>query len=111
MEASGSTHIITAPPANVLYFGYNGNDLQTWCTDTNDNDPYVTIRFTVPVVITSFLSSGSTDFAFSELDTFHLTNFTLEYTDSESGGEFIYFSASPGGGEIKVSTFFQKNFF
>ena len=45
------------------------------------------------------------------LDTFHLTNFTLEYTDSESGGEFVYFSPSPGGGEIKVSTLFQGNLF
>ena len=80
----------SAPPANVLNFGYNENDFQSWCTDTNDPNPYIIIPFSIPVVITSFISSGSTDFSFTVLDTFHVTNFTLEFAHNSSDG-FRYY--------------------
>ncbi len=92
VEASYETPI--APAANVLYFGYNGDDLYTWCSDISDDDPYVIIHFSQPVFITSFLSSGSTDYAFTILDTFYVTNFTLEYTNTS--GDFIYYTTFGG---------------
>ena len=73
VEASHETPIVLDSPAEkVLYFGYNGEDLYTWCSDTSDNNPYVIIRFSQPVFITSFLSSGSTDHSFSTLKTFYV---------------------------------------
>ena len=80
----------SSPPANVLNFGYNGNDFRSWCTDTNDPNPNIVIHFSIPVVITSFISSGSTDFSFSVFDTFHVTNFTLEFAYNSSD-EFRYY--------------------
>ncbi len=99
MEASYETPIVLEAPAEkVLYFGYNGDDLYTWCSDIDDDDPYVTIHFSQPVFITSFLSSGSTDYASETLDTFYVTNFTLEYTNTS--GDFIYYTTF--GGHRKV---------
>lgn len=88
ITASNSLTSPNSPPANVLNFGYNGDDFRTWCTDTNDPNPYIVIRFSSPVVITSFISCGTTDFAFSVLDHFHVTNFTLEYQLNNSQYEF-----------------------
>ena len=99
VEASYETSILESPAAEkVLYFGYNGEDLYTWCSDTSDNNPYVIIRFSQPVFITSFLSSGSTDHSFSTLDTFYVTNFTMEYTNTS--GDFNYYTTF--GGQRKV---------
>ncbi len=102
VEASYETPIVLESPAEkVLYFGYNGNDLYTWCSDTDDDDPYVIIRFSQPVFITSFLSSGSTYFIFDTLDTFYVTNFTMEYTNTSGDGDFIHYTTF--GGHRKVS--------
>ncbi len=102
MEASYEVIVAStlASAANVLYFGYNGDDLYTWCSDISDDDPYVIIHFSQSVFITSFLSSGSTDHAFSTLDTFYVTNFTLEYTNTS--GDFIYYTTFGGNRKVQI---------
>ena len=98
VEASYETTILEAPAEKVLYFGYNGDDLYAWCSDTDGDDHYIIIHFSQPVFITSFLSSGSTNHASGTLDTFYVTNFTLEYTNTS--GDFIYYTTF--GGNRKV---------
>ncbi len=106
VEASNHASIASTSTvaANVLYFGYNGDDLYTWCSDTSDNNPYVIIRFSQPVFITSFLSSGSTDHSFSTLKTFYVTNFTMEHTNTS--GDFNYYTTF--GGQRKVEFPLEK---
>ncbi len=96
VEVSFDATPLATPAENVLYFGYNANDMHTWCSDTNDPDPYVIIHFTEPVFITSFLSSGTTNFAFSALSTYYLTNFTLEYANS-TAEDYTYYTEQHSG--------------
>ena len=91
VEVSYDGGALDTPAENVLYFGYNANDMYTWCSDTDDDDPYVIIHFTEPVFITSFLSSGTTNFAFERLDTYFVSNFTLEYF-SNTTQNFTYYT-------------------
>ncbi len=78
-----------ALPRNVLHFGYDtGGNLYTWCTTTEDLNLLVTINFTMPMVITRFLSSGSTYTPL--IITAYTTNFTVEYTQRNTNGDLNY---------------------
>ncbi len=93
-----------APPRNVLHFGYDKwRNLYTWCTNTEDTNPVVTINFTMPVVITKFLSSGSTYIPL--MITAYTTNFTVEYTQRSTNGDlnFVYYKTETDS-KAKVRT-------
>lgn len=96
----GLRNPFVTPPEYVLNFGRaeDSTNVYTWCTASDDSSPSVTINFTEPVVITSFISSGT----IHSDDIFYVTNFTLEYTDISSGEDQIYVHYSQEGGEIKV---------
>jgi len=73
---------------NVLSFGCNENgNIETWCTDKSDFSPSINITFSEPVMITSFLSSGTGGFQSNN----HTTNFTVEYMNTSSS-QFVYYS-------------------
>ena len=75
-----------APARNVLHFGHDeGGTLITWCTVTNDPDPQVIIFFSEPVIITSFIASGTT-YRPTNL-TAYTTNFTVEYEQRNQNGD------------------------
>ena len=99
------------PRRNVLYFGQNGDnhDLHTWCTVSSDTDPYVVINFNLSVVITGFLSSGSTYSANSQNNIYHVTNFTLEYAERNSSGalNFVYYKNIINQ-DVKVRVYFMQ---
>ncbi len=80
-----------APARNVLHFGYDKGGSLTWCTHSGFTNQVVTINFTMPVVITKFLSSGSTYIPL--MITAYTTNFTVEYTQRSTNGDlnFVYY--------------------
>ncbi len=94
-----------APARNVLHFGYDtGGNLYTWCTHSGFTNLLVTINFTVPVVITRFLSSGSTYIPL--MLTAYTTNFTVEYTQRNTNGDlnYVYYKTETDS-KIKVYTY------
>ncbi|XP_064407084.1 uncharacterized protein LOC135351900 isoform X2 [Halichondria panicea] len=97
-----------APARNVLHFGYDtGGNLYTWCTHSGFTNLLVTINFTVPVVITRFLSSGSTYIPL--MLTAYTTNFTVEYTQRNSNGDlnYVYYKTET---DSKIKYFTQNRF-
>ena len=82
----------------VYNFGYGeGEYIDTWCTTrASDNDRYVEMELTSPVLITQILFSGTT----STLGLFHATNLTLEYSPLDNETIFNYYTTESG--DIKV---------
>lgn len=71
---------------NLAQFGTE-DETRTWCTWSTDLDRYIIINFSTPVLITSIISSGTTEERTGGFQTFHVTNFTLEYLTIENNTE------------------------
>ena len=81
-----SDDISVGRATNVYNFGYDGDSIDTWCTDNNDLDLRLELGFTSPILITTMISSGT--IIGSRM--FYVTNFTLEYSLSNTSNYTYY---------------------
>jgi len=79
----------------VLVFGYNNRDIDSWCTESQNPNPFVSITFNEAVLIKSFLSSGT----MSGSDMYYASRFTLEFRNTLTAG-FEFYTTEDGA--VKV---------
>ena len=88
---------------DIYNFGYDGVSIYTWCTDTNDVDPYVEMGFSSPVLITAMLSSGriSHSTITNSLGMFYVSNFTLEYSPLNNSSLLAFYRTESGDPKVR----------
>ncbi len=93
IQASNSLEdIITADATDVYSSGTT-----TWCTDNRDNDPYIDLQFTSPVLISRMLTRGYTRLRViitCSIRRYYVTNFTLEYSPPDNSSVLNYYTST-----------------
>ena len=81
------------PASNIINFAID--EFRVWCTNNRyyDNNTYVQLNFTSPVVITRLVSGGYHTATYLR----YVTNFTVKYSLSSSADNFTFFSTNASG--------------
>lgn len=96
------------PTTNFYNFGhYDDNFFKTWCTTDFDQNPFIEMTLTAPVLITKILSSGRT----SPSESYFVTNFTLEYSLPNSTNNLTYYTTETGSIKVALTRLIKLQFY
>ena len=105
VELVQASHDLDGREAKRIY-----DYFETWCTDSDDSDPYIDMEFTEPILITMMISSGTILNSMSRLRMFYVTNFTLEYSPLGNSSFLTYYTSTAESEDPMVSEIFPVQY-